>query len=67
MPKVMKDMPEVCARLRLAGIWPEHESQMLARLGGVSMEHEVSEEGFRPRGRQRRQETVAVAKVKCTK
>ena len=60
-------MPEICARLRLAGVWPEHEGQVLARLGSVPVQHEVGEERFRPCGRQRRQKTVAVAEVECTK
>jgi hypothetical protein len=66
-PQVMKDMPEICARLRLGGIGPEHESQALSRLGSGPVQHEVGEERFRPCGRERRQQTIAVAEVECTK
>ena len=58
-PERMQEMPQVRARLRLAGLRPQQGRQPLARLGRVAMEKKVGKQGLRSSRLQRRQPTVA--------
>jgi hypothetical protein len=64
VPQLVQHLAQIVARMRLGHIRPEGESQVVARLGSMAVEQQVSKQGLHPRLIDRVHRLIAVRQVK---